>query len=528
VFRIPHHAPARHRPPGDQPADRRPWAPLLLLSLAQFMVVLDVTVVNVALPSIDADLHFAADDLQWVVTAYVLFTGGLLLLGGRISDLVGRRPVFLTGLIIFTASSLASGLAGSSAALIAARAAQGLGAALLTPAALSIITTTYSGAQLGTALTTWGAVASAGAAAGMLFGGMLTTWVGWESVFLINVPIGIALAIGTLHMIERSPRARPARARFDLPGATLALAGLVLLVLALEGTGEHGWGSARTVGLFAGSAALLAAFTLVERRVPQPLVDPRTWRTPRLTAGAALMLGGTALLVGGFFLNSLYLQTVLGASALETGLAFLPIAIAIGAAAHGAGHLLAHVGTRGVAVAGLLLMAAGAAVLAAAPAEAGYVVDLLPGFIPFGFGVGLVLPAANVTAMADMHASRAGLASGLMSTAHEVGAALGVALLSAIAAPDGAGFARGYEDGFVVAAAIAAAMAAAALALVPHVRPAAGARIAIHQLSARPVPRSSDLAMLRGSAGTTSESRSNSSVPGWPPARMAASATSTS
>jgi EmrB/QacA subfamily drug resistance transporter len=484
VSRIGQHFAANHRSAPEPAADRRPWAPLLLLSLAQFMVVLDVTVVNVALPSIGADLDFARGDLQWVVTAYVLFTGGLLLLGGRISDLLGRRRVFLAGMIIFTASSLASGLAISAGSLIAARAAQGLGAALLTPAALSIITTTYSGPQLRTALTTWGAIASAGAAAGMLLGGMLTTWVGWQSVFLINVPIGIGLALGTLHVIDRSPVARATRAQFDLPGATLALGGLVALVYGLEGTGEHGWGSTRTLALFAFSAAMLAVFALVERQVARPLVDPRTWRTPRLTGGAALMLGGTALLVGSFFLNSLYLQTALGASALEAGLAFLPIAIAIGAAAHAAGHLLARVGTRGVAVGGLALMAIGAAVLAAAPDDAGYLSNLLPGFVPFGFGVGLVLPAANVTAMTDVHESHAGLASGLMSTAHEIGAALGVALLSAIATADGpaagAGFAAGYQDGFLVAAGIAAAMAGAAATLVPSVRPAAGAHVAIH------------------------------------------------
>jgi EmrB/QacA subfamily drug resistance transporter len=443
-----------------------------------------VTVVNVALPSIGADLHFAPADLQWVVTAYVLVTGSLLLLGGRMADLLGRRALFLAGLTLFTASSLASGLAGSAGTLIAARAAQGFGAALLTPAALSIVTTTYAGAQLRTALTTWGAIASAGAAAGMLFGGMLTTWLSWEWVFLINVPVGIAVALAALRVVEPSERGRPRRGQFDLPGAALALGGLVALVYALEGTGDHGWASLRTLALFAASAALLAAFALIERRVAQPLVDPATWRTRPLVAGAALMLGATALLVGTFFLNSLYLQNALDASPLETGLAFLPIAVAIGAAAHLAGHLLGHLGTRGVVVAGLVLMAASAAFLAAAPAHASYAADLLPAFLAFGFGVGLVLPAANVTAMSDVHESRAGLASGLMSTAHEIGAALGVALLSAIAAAagplDGAGIVSGYQNGFVVAALIAGAMATAAVAVFPAVRPAAGAHVAIH------------------------------------------------
>jgi EmrB/QacA subfamily drug resistance transporter len=473
-----------HRPsPSHAGETRLSWTPLLLLSLAQFMVVLDVTVVNVALPSIGAELHFAPGDLQWVVTAYVLVTGSLLLLGGRMADLLGRRRIFLAGLIAFTASSLASGLAGSPGALIAARTAQGLGAALLTPAALSIVTTTYRGPQLRTALATWGAIASAGAAAGMLFGGMLTTWLSWEWVFLINVPIGVAVAFATPHVIERTAAARHGQGRFDIPGAALALSGLVALVYGLDGTGQHGWGSARTLGLFAISALLLTGFALVERRVAQPLVEPRTWRTPRLTAGAALMLGATALLVGSFFLNSLYLQTTLHASALETGLAFLPIAVAIGAAAHASGHLLAQIGTRAVVVVGLLLMAAGAALLVAAPSHASYFTDLLPAFIPLGAGVGLVLPAANVTAMSDIEESRAGLASGLMSTGHELGAAFGVALFSAVAAsgdPAGAGVAGGYETAFVVAAGIAAAMAVVSLIRFPVIRPSGEIRAAFH------------------------------------------------
>jgi EmrB/QacA subfamily drug resistance transporter len=464
---------------------KNPWAPLVLLSLAQFMVVLDVTVANVALPSIGADLDFSPGDLQWVVTAYVLVTGGLLLLGGRIADLVDRRLVFLAGLAIFTGASLASGLAPSAGVLIAARSAQGLGAALLTPAALSIVTATYTGARRATALTTWGAIASAGAAAGMLFGGALTSWLSWEWVFLVNVPIGVAVGLGALHVIEpSSDSARVRRGSFDIPGALLAFAGLVTLVYAVQGTGAHGWGSARTLGLLAVGAALLAAFAAVERRVSRPLVEPRTWSNRPLTAGAALMLGATGLLVGAFFLNTLYLQTVLDASALETGLAFLPIALAIGVAAHGTAHLLGAIGSRGVVLAGLLLIALAAGLLAAAPDEASYAVDLLPGFVLLGLGVGLVLPAANVTALTDVDASHAGVASGLMSTAHELGAALGAALLSAIAAAAGPllgpGFAAGYEDGFIVAAAIAAAMAVAAVAAVPSVRPARGAHVAIH------------------------------------------------
>jgi EmrB/QacA subfamily drug resistance transporter len=412
----------------------------------------------------------------------VLFAGGLLLLGGRAADMLGRRRVFLTGLLVFTAASLASGLATSPATLIVARAAQGLGAAMLTPAALSIIVTTYTGRQHTTALAAWGAIGSAGAAAGMLFGGMLTTWLSWEWVFLINVPIGLAAAMLALHLIPPpgQPHTGPRR-RLDLPGGVSVVAGLVVLVYAIEETGQHGWGSAQTLVLLGVAAGLLASFAGIERRVERPLVPPATWRIRLLVAGAAVMLGATGILVGSFFLNSLYLQHVLDASALETGLGFLPIALAIGFAAHAASHLLGHAGSQAVAVVGLALIAGASLLLAAAPDDAGYVAHLLPGFVILGLGVGLVFPAVSVTAMSEVDHDGAGLASGLMMTAHEVGAALGVAVLSAIAANGPfADFAAGYGDGFVAAALIAAGLAVVALVAMPAVRPPAGARVAVH------------------------------------------------
>ena len=297
---------------------QQPWSILFLLGAAQFMVVLDITVVNVALPSIGAALGFAAADLQWVVTIYVLFTGGLLLLGGRLADRFDRRLVFLIGLSLFTAASLASGLAPSPGALIAARAAQGLGAALLTPAALSIVTTTYTGTQRSTALSAWGAIASAGAAVGVLFGGVLTTWLSWEWVFLINVPIGIAAIALTLRLIPAGRRG-VGGGRLDLPGAVTVVAGLMVLVYALDGTSDHGWGSTRTLLLLALAAGLLATFAMVERVSARPLLPPATWRRRSLVSSGAVVLGITGILVGTFFLNSLYLQHVLDASALETG-----------------------------------------------------------------------------------------------------------------------------------------------------------------------------------------------------------------
>ena len=459
-------------------APRWPWSLLVLLCVAQFMVILDATVVNVALPSIGRALHFAAGDLSWVVTAYVLFSGGLVLLGGRVSDVVGRRATFLAGLAVFTAASLASGLAPSAGALIAARAGQGLGAALLTPAALSIITTVYSGAQRATALSVWGAIGGGGAAAGVLAGGMLTTWLGWRSVFLVNVPVGLVAAAVSLRLLPRSGAAAGIRRELDLPGALLVVAGLVTGVYALARAPEHGWGSVRTLSLLALSLGLLAAFTAAERRARQPLLPPRIWRSRSLTAGAVVMLGATGILVGTFFLNSLYLQDVRGASALRVGLEFLPLVAVIGLGAHLASRLLPRTGSRVLAVAGLVLMGGGALLLSGVSARAGYATGLLPGLLLIGSGTGLVFPAATVTAMSEVAADRAGLASGLMTAAHEIGAALGVAVFAAVAAAGG-GFAAGYRHGFIVVAATAAGLAVAALLAIPAVRPAPGTSVAV-------------------------------------------------
>ena len=464
-------------------AERRPWGILILLSVAQFMVILDITVVNVALPSIGAELGFAAEDLQWVVTAYVLFTGGLLLLGGRMADLLGRRPVLLAGLLVFTGASLASGLASTPAELIVARAAQGLGAAMLSPAALSIITTTYSGAQRTRALSVWGAIGAGGAAAGVLFGGMLTSWLSWEWVFFINVPIGIVTAALAFRLVPGQRLGAGSLRELDLPGAVTVVSGLVLLVYAFEGTSTYGWGSARTLGLLGIAGGLLAAFAWLERRAPRALVPPATWRVRSLVSSGTVMLGATGLLVGAFFLNSLFLQNVLGASALETGFAFLPLVVVIGLAAHAGPHLLTRLGARGVVVGGLALIAAANVLLAGAADDATYVADLLPSFLLLGFGVGLTLVAISVTAMAEVDVERAGLASGLMTTAHEIGAAFGVAIFSAVAlgaGASGAGFVDGYGDGALAGAVVAAILAGLALLAVPSFRPLSAQQVAMH------------------------------------------------
>ena len=461
-------------------AARQPWTTLVLLAVAQFMVILDITVVNVALPSIGADLDFAPGDLQWVVTAYVLVTGGLLLLGGRAADLFGRRPVFLAGLLTFTGASLVSGLATSPEMLIVARAAQGLGAAMLSPAALSIITTTYAGAQRTTALTVWGAIGAGGAAAGVLFGGMLTTWLSWEWVFFINVPVGAIAAVIAWRLIPR-PTGRIARfAELDLGGALTVTAGLATMVYAIDGATTHGWGSARTLALLGVGTALVALFLWIERSAKRPLVPPATWRVRSLVSSATMMFGATGLMVGAFFLSSLYLQRVLDASALETGLAFLPFALIIGVAAHVGSQALGRFGGRVVVVTGLLLTSAGALLLALAPDQADYLPHLLPGLLLIGFGIGFVLISVQVTAMTDVTHDDAGLASGLMQTAHEVGAAMGVAVLATVATSAGGGLAEGFGDAFAAAAAIAAGLAALALFTVPAIRPATGVRLAAH------------------------------------------------
>jgi len=291
----------------------------------------------------------------------------MVLLGGRAADVAGRRRIFLAGLTLFTAASLASGLAPTAGALIAARIGQGLGAALLTPAALSIITTTYAGTQRATALGVWGAIGGAGAGVGVLAGGILTTWLGWRSVFLVNVPVGVVAGLLSLHLVPRHETRRRAVSELDLPGAALAVAGLVTVAYALAGAPAHGWGSARTLLLLALAFVLLAAFAAAERSARRPLVPAQIWRTRSLVAGVLVMLGATGILVDTFFLNSLYLQQVQGASALRVGLEFLPLALVIGAGAHLASWLLPRAGSRALIVAGLVLMGAGALLLTGCP-----------------------------------------------------------------------------------------------------------------------------------------------------------------
>jgi EmrB/QacA subfamily drug resistance transporter len=444
-----------------------------LMIAAQFMVILDVSVVNVALPSISESLHLSASDYQWAISAYVLLSGGLLLLGGRIADLLNRRRAFLAGIGLFTAASLVSGLAQTPVTLILARAAQGAGAALLTPAALSIIMTYYAGKQRQIALAVWGTAGSLGIAAGVLFGGALTSALGWRAVFFINVPIGIAVVLGTLRAVERGRAAHGALRRLDVTGALTLIGGLLALVFGIEATRSAGWTAPRTFVALAAAAVLLATFALLERRSADPLVPPATWRMRSLVSASAVMAGVTGVVVGAIFLSSLYLQAIVGSSPVVAGVQFLPLAAAITLSAAAASKVIGHLGARTLILGGLVVMAAGVLLLAAGAGGTSYAADVLPGFLLIGAGVGPMFVAIAVAAMSDVPAERAGLASGLMMTGHEIGAALGVAALTAVAGDlaTSSGLIDGYGRAFTVTAGVLAALFALTALAVPGGKP---------------------------------------------------------
>ncbi|MEX2193939.1 MAG: MFS transporter [Thermoleophilaceae bacterium] len=452
---------------------------LLLLCAAQFMVILDITVVNVALPSIQADLGIAIDDVQWLITAYTLAFGGLLLVGGRAADLFGRRPVFLAGLAVFTGASLGAALAASTEALIAARVGQGIGAAMLSPAALSLITVTFpDGPQRQRALAAWAAVAASGGAFGVLAGGVLTEAFEWEAIFLINVPVGIAVALGALRVLpEGSAEPCDQPRRIDLPGALLATGSLVALIYALVEAPSAGWGSAQTLGLLAAAAGGLAAFVAVEQRAQSPLVALSVFRRRATVTALVLMIAGMGTVLSSFFFLTQYLQHVLGHSALQTGLEFLPGALLLVVAAHAGGQLIAKVGAKPVLGAGMTLGAIGAFVLSGVSPNGSYLADVLPGLLVLDAGIGLAASGIFITAMAGVGHDEAGLVSGLTTTAHEIGIALVLPVLSTIAVStigsdtlaasadiDPAQVTAGFGDAFRAAAAIG--LGAALLAVI--------------------------------------------------------------
>src|ERR671936_474475 len=374
---------------GSQP-DRRRWLALAVIVAAQFMVVLDVAIVNVALPSIRTDLHFSQESLQWVITAYSIFFGGVLLLGGRLADLLGRRRLFMGGLLLFTLSSLLDGLAWSEGSLIAFRSLQGLGAALLSPAALSILTTTFrEGRERNLALGIWGAASGSGGAAGVLLGGALTSALSWSWIFFINVPVG-ALVLGLSPWLLRESRADLRHRHFDFTGAATITAGLMLLVYAMTRATQRGWGTAETIGLLAGSAALIAAFFGVEMRSKAPLLPLRIFRLRTLTASnvSGLLMGGA--IFSQFFLLTLYMQEVLHYSALKTGVAYIGLTLTIIAFSAVAQALVTRIGVRRVLPAGLALSTVALVLFARLPVHGHYFADLFPAFLLSGLEIGEV------------------------------------------------------------------------------------------------------------------------------------------
>ena len=412
--------------------DRR-WIALAVLVAAQFMVVLDVAIVNVALPSIQTDLHFSEQSLQWVITAYAIMFGGFLLLGGRMADLLGRRRLFIAGVALFTISSLLAGFAWSAGSLITFRATQGLGGALLAPAALSILTTTFAeGRERNVALGVWGAVSGSGAAAGVLLGGFLTSSLAWSWIFFINVPVGIAL-VAVSPFLLRESRAELGHRTFDFAGAFTVTSGLMLLVYAMTRATEVGWGSVETIGVLAASAALILAFVAIELRSKAPLLPMRIFRLRSLTgANVTSFLVGTALF-SQFFLGTLYMQQVLHYSAMKTGVAYLPLTLTIIALAGVAQNLVTRVGVRRVLPAGLVLATAALVLLAQLPPDGKYFFDIFPAFLLSAIGLAFTFIPLTIAALMGVQESDAGVASGLFNTTQQIGGAVGLAAASTIA-----------------------------------------------------------------------------------------------
>jgi EmrB/QacA subfamily drug resistance transporter len=408
------------------------WLALALLATVQFMVVLDIAIVNVALPSIQVDLGFSQENLQWVISAYALLFGGFLLLGGRLADILGRRRLFVAGLIVFTVASLLSGLAWSDEVLILTRAMQGLGAAIITPAALSILMTTFSeGRERNAALGVWGAVGAFGAVAGVLLGGVLTDWLSWEWIFYINIPVGLAALALTPLLLNES---RDAHVKtFDVPGAVLVTSGLITLVYTITQASDYGWASVETIGLFAVAGALLVAFVGWEARASEPLMPFSIFRTSTVSAAniAGLILGTVTFSM--FLMLTLYMQQVLGYSPMKTGVAYLAVAATAIVWSTVAAQLVNRIGVKPTIAAGMTLLTVGLLYFTQVSVGGTYVGDLLPGFLIIAAGLGFSFVPISIAALAGVQPSEAGLASGLFNTSQQIGGALGIAALSTIA-----------------------------------------------------------------------------------------------
>ena len=454
----------------------RRWLILAVVGAAFFMTILDVAIVTVAIPSIQKDLHINESTVQWLLTAYAITFGGFLLLGGRMADLLGRRRIFVAGLILFTLASLTCGLATSAGVLIAARAVQGLGAAIISPAALSIVSTTFTeGAERNKALGIWGALGGSGAAAGVLFGGILTKYLGWQWIFYVNVPVG-ALVLALTRPIIPESRVEAAQRRFDAAGAVTVTGGLALLVYAISKAPDVGWGTARTILLLVGSAATLLAFMLIELRSTAPLMPFSIFRLRSLTAAnvVGFLLG--AVVYANFFVLTLYVQQILGWSALKTGLTFLATAGTTVIWAGVSQALVTRVGTRRVMTTGLVVLALALYWYTRIPVDGHYWPDLLPAYLVFALGLAFTFIPVSIAALAGVTQDQSGLASGLMNTSQQIGGAVGVALAATVFTSHAksllsshhspaAAFTAGYQHAFwaLLAMALAGALAAAIL-----------------------------------------------------------------
>src|SRR5438094_6035964 len=411
---------------------RRRWGVLAIVGAAFFMTILDVAIVNVALPSIETDLNVTETTVQWVLIAYAITFGGFLLLGGRMADLLGRKRIFIVGLVLFTIASLVCGLANNIGVLIGARAVQGIGAAIISPAALSIVTTTFEeGAERNKALGIWGALGGSGAAAGVLFGGILTKYLGWEWIFYVNVPVG-ALVFGLMLPFVPESRADLGHRRFDAWGAFTVTGGLALLVYAISKAPDVGWGSARTILLLIASVAILALFVVIELRSRAPLMPFRIFRIRSLLAAnvVGFLLG--AVIFANFLVLTLYVQQVLGWSALKTGVTFLATAGTTVIWAGVAQALSTRVGPRPVMTAGLLIMAVALYLYTQIPVAGHYWPDLLPAYLIFAVGLAFAFVPVTIAALAQVAPEDAGLASGLLNTSQQIGGAIGVAMVTTI------------------------------------------------------------------------------------------------
>jgi EmrB/QacA subfamily drug resistance transporter len=438
--------------------DPRRWKALAVLGIAYLMVILDISIVNVALPSVQTDLGFAPEDLHWVVSGYALTFGGLLLLGGRAGDILGRRIVFMIGLAAFAAFSLLAGLSTSPEMLIVARLLQGAAGAILAPSVFSITTVLFSeGSERNKALGILGGIAGSGAAIGVLSGGVLTEYVGWEWIFFVNVPIGLGALFFVPRVVSES-KAEGLAKHFDTAGAAAVTGSLMLLVYGLTQTTNVGWGSLQTIGVLAGSAVLMAAFVVIEARSRSPLVPLGFFRrrTPTGANIIGLLLG--TMTFGMFFLLSLYMQQVLGWSAMKTGVAYLAVALTAVVASGISQALVTRAGVKPILAVGMGLMAAGLAYFTQVSPQGSYVGDLLPGFLLIGVGLGFSFVPVSIAALAGIGDREAGLASGLINTTQQVGGAIGLAVLTTVSTTrtesllaDGANPAVALTDGFALA-----------------------------------------------------------------------------